>query len=95
MMKFRLRELLEREGAPTQSELARRIGMPRQQVNRLVNDGIKRIDLDTLDRIYRALGCESVDELILHLPPAADPPDSGEASASQPSPAKATGPRGA
>ena len=78
MMKFRLRELLEREGAPTQSELARRIGMPRQQVNRLVNGGIKRIDLDTLDRIYRALGCESVEELILHVPPAADPPDSGE-----------------
>ena len=86
MMKFRLRELLEREGAPTQSDLARRIGMPRQQVNRLVNGGIKRIDLDTLDRIYRALGCESVDELILHVPPEADPPDSGEPSTSELSP---------
>ena len=68
MMKFRLKELLERKGAPTQSELARRIGMPRQQVNRLVRGEIKRIDLDTLDRIYRALGCESVDELIVHVP---------------------------
>ena len=86
MMKFRLRELLEREGAPTQSELARRIGMPRQQVNRLVNGGIKRIDLATLDRIYRALGCESVDELILHVPPGADPPDPGEPLAAEPSP---------
>ena len=86
MMKFRLRELLEREGAPTQSELARRIGMPRQQVNRLVNGGIKRIDLDTLDRIYRALGCESIDELILHVPPEANPPDSGEPLASELSP---------
>ena len=73
MMKFKLKELLGRPGAPTQAELARRIGVPRQQVNRLVNGDIERIDLKTLDRIYQALGCGSVEELIAYLP--ADTPD--------------------
>ena len=38
MMTFKLKEQLDRPGAPTQAELARRIGVPRQQINRLVND---------------------------------------------------------
>ena len=74
MMKFRLRELLARQDAPTQAELARKIGVPRQQINRLVKGDIERIDLKTLDRIYRALGCGSVDELIAYVP---DKPDLG------------------
>ena len=68
MMRFRLKDLLERPGAPSQAELARRIGMPRQQINRLVNGDIERIDLKTLDRIYTALGCRQVDELIAYEP---------------------------
>ena len=64
MMKFRLKQLLERPGAPSQAELARSIGVPRQQINRLVNGDIERIDLKTLDKLYEALGCDSVDELI-------------------------------
>jgi len=64
MMKFRLKERLARPGAPSQAQLARRIGVPRQQINRLVNGDIERIDLKTLDRIYTALGCRSVEELI-------------------------------
>jgi DNA-binding Xre family transcriptional regulator len=69
MMKFRLKELLERPGAPSQAELARRLGVPRQQVNRLVNGDIERVDLKTLDRLYEALGCTSVDDLISYRPP--------------------------
>lgn len=72
MMRFRLRELLDRPGAPSQAELARRLGVPRQQVNRLVNGQIERIDLKTLDRLYEALGCRSVDELIAYEPPPRD-----------------------
>ena len=68
MMRFRLKELMESPGAPTQAALARRIGVPRQQVNRLVKGEIERIDLKTLDRIYKALGCRSVDELIAFEP---------------------------
>ena len=64
MMKFRLKQLLERPGAPSQAELARSIGVPRQQINRLVNGDIERIDLKTLDKLYEALDCDSVDELI-------------------------------
>lgn len=71
-MKFRLKELLERSGAPSQAELARRIGVPRQQVNRLVNGDIERVDLKTLDRLYVALGCRSVDDLIAFAPDRAD-----------------------
>ena len=52
MMKFRLQELLARPGAPSQAELARSIGVPRQQINRLVRGDIERIDLKTLDRLY-------------------------------------------
>lgn len=69
MMIFRLKELLERPGAPSQAELARRLGVPRQQVNRLVNGDIERVDLKTLDRLYEALGCTSVDDLISYRPP--------------------------
>ncbi len=66
MMNFRLKELLERAGAPSQAELARRLGVPRQQVNRLVNRDIERIDLKTLNSLYEALGCRSVDNLIAY-----------------------------
>jgi len=73
MMRFKLKELLDRRGGPSQAELARRIGVPRQQVNRLVNGDVERIDLKTLDRLYTALGCRSVDELIEYTPPHPDP----------------------
>ena len=73
MMTFKLKEQLDRPGAPTQAELARRIGVPRQQINRLVNGDIERIDLKTLDRIYWALGCRSVEELIGYEPEEPDP----------------------
>lgn len=76
-MKFRLKQLLERPGAPSQAELARSIGVPRQQINRLVNGDIERIDLKTLDKLYEALGCSSVDELIEYTQaPARRDPDS-------------------
>lgn len=68
MMKFRLKDLLERPGSPSQAELARKIGVPRQQINRLVNGDIERIDLKTLDRIYTALGCRDIAELISYEP---------------------------
>lgn len=64
MIRFRLKELMDRPGAPSQAELARKVGVPRQQVNRLVNGDIERIDLKTLDRLYVALGCRSVEDLL-------------------------------
>lgn len=67
-MRLKLKELLDERGGPSQAELARRIGVPRQQVNRLVNGEVERIDLKTLDRLYVALGCRSVDELIEYTP---------------------------
>lgn len=72
MMRLKLKELLDERGGPSQAELARRIGVPRQQVNRLVNGDVERIDLKTLDRLYTALGCRSVDELIQYAPPQPD-----------------------
>ncbi|MFC1526388.1 helix-turn-helix domain-containing protein [Candidatus Latescibacterota bacterium] len=68
MMRFKLRELLERPGSPSQAQLARSVGMPRQQINRLVNGDVTRIDLRTLDRVYRALDLGSVEELIEYVP---------------------------
>jgi len=68
MMRLRLKDLLAERGGPSQAELARRIGVPRQQVNRLVNGEVERVDLKTLDRLYVALGCRSLDELIEYAP---------------------------
>ena len=68
MMRFRLKELLEFPGAPSQAELARRLDVPRQQINRLVNGNIERIDLKTLDKLYQALDCRSVEDLIEYVP---------------------------
>ena len=68
MVRFRLKELMERPGAPSQSELARRLQVPRQQVNRLVKRDIERIDLKTLDGLYNALGCNSIGDLLEHVP---------------------------
>ena len=68
MIRFKLRELLEQPGHPSQAELARRMQMSRQQVNRLVNGDIGRVDLKTLDRLCRALRCRSIEELIEYRP---------------------------
>ena len=68
MIRFKLKELLERPGYPPQAELARRMQMSRQQVNRLVNGDIGRFDLKTLDRLCRALRCRSIEELIEYRP---------------------------
>lgn len=68
MVRFRLKELMDRPGAPSQSELARRLQVPRQQVNRLVKRDIERIDLKTLDGLYNALGCSSIGDLLEHVP---------------------------
>ncbi len=68
MIQFRLKELMERAGAPSQAELARKIGVPRQQVNRLVNGDIERIDLKTLDKLFVALGCRNMEDLLRYTP---------------------------
>jgi DNA-binding Xre family transcriptional regulator len=68
MVRFRLKELMERPGAPSQSELARRLRVPRQQVNRLVKRDIERIDLKTLDGLYHALGCAGIGDLLEYVP---------------------------
>lgn len=59
---FRLPELMK-ERKIKQVELARRMGVHKQTVNRLAG-GARQIDLDTLARLCDALGVEPQDILV-------------------------------
>ena len=56
-LSLRIRELRTAKGW-TQTELARRAKIRRATVNRIENDHIKSIDLEVLEKLARALGCD-------------------------------------
>ena len=56
-LRIRIREFRDTLGW-TQAELAERAGIRRATVNRIENAHVKAIDLDVLDKLARALGCE-------------------------------------
>ena len=60
MVRFRLRRLLEKAGI-SQGELSRRSGISLSTVNRIATNSTTRVDLETLDRLSEALGCEPGD----------------------------------
>ena len=60
MVRFRLRRLLAKAGM-SQGELSRRSGVSLSTVNRVATNNTTRVDLDTLDRLSEALGCEPGD----------------------------------
>ena len=55
--RFRLGELLEERGM-SQSELARRSGITFATINAMTRNRTTGVQLDTLDRLARALGVE-------------------------------------
>jgi putative transcriptional regulator len=63
--RFRLQELLDREESPvkSQSELARKSGVSLVTINAIANQRTTRVDLNTLDKLSKALGCEPGDLL--------------------------------
>ncbi|NKB68718.1 MAG: helix-turn-helix domain-containing protein [Candidatus Latescibacteria bacterium] len=61
-IRFILKERMQAKGL-SQTQLAQRCQVKKQQINRLVKGNIERIDLTTLSRLYTALGCRSLDEL--------------------------------
>ena len=63
MVRFRLRRFLKRH-AMSQGELSRRSGVSIATVNRIATNSTRRVDLDTLDRLSAALGCEPGDLLV-------------------------------
>lgn len=58
--RFRLRRLLKKAGM-SQGELSRTSGVSLSTVNRLATNATSRVDLETLDRLSAALGCEPGD----------------------------------
>jgi DNA-binding Xre family transcriptional regulator len=64
--RFRLAELLSRppeEGGMSQSELARRSKVSLVTINSIANNRTRRVDLDTLDALAKALDVEPGDLL--------------------------------
>ena len=68
MVRLRVAELLQERGM-SQAELARLSGLPRSNINRLVNhpDAIAKIGLGTIDAICRVFGVQ-VNKLLEYLP---------------------------
>ena len=62
MTRFRLRKLLSNKGM-SQGELSRQSGVSLSTVNRIATNSTSRVDLDTLDKLSRVLGCEPGDLL--------------------------------
>lgn len=60
MIKLRIREIAESKKM-SQVDLARRSGITAQQINRYWNYPMKRVELDALEDIARALGVRFVD----------------------------------
>ena len=60
MVRFRLRRLLKKAGM-SQGELSRTSGVSLSTVNRIATNSTSRVDLQTLDRLSLALGCEPGD----------------------------------
>ncbi len=60
---IRLREARERAGL-TQVELAEASGIPQSTISRLETGYTRAVDLDTLDRLARALGLKSAGRLL-------------------------------
>lgn len=46
------------------SDVAEMSGLARNTVTELYHDRAKRVDLETLDKLCKALECESLDEII-------------------------------
>jgi transcriptional regulator with XRE-family HTH domain len=56
-LSLRIREVRQVKGW-TQAELARRAGIRRATVNRIENARVKAIDLEVLEKLAKALGCD-------------------------------------
>ncbi len=57
-LSLRIREVRQVKGW-TQAELARRAGIRRATVNRIENARVKAIDLEVLEKLAKALGCDA------------------------------------
>jgi len=65
-----LRELMQREGIKTQTELAGRIGLTVTSLNRLVKRRRKGMDSTTIDKLCRELNAQPGDFLYYEPDPA-------------------------
>jgi len=69
VVKWRVREIAERRGITTASDLAHRAGVNKNTAGALWNGRSLRADLDTLAKLCKALGC-TTEELLEYLPDA-------------------------
>ncbi len=60
MIRLRIQELAERQKM-SQMDLSRKSGITPQQINRYWNYPMKRVELDALEDIARALGVRFID----------------------------------
>lgn len=63
MIRFKVYEMMARRGIKTRKQLAEFAGIHQTHIGKIVDGRVKRIDVETLDGLCRALQCQPSDLL--------------------------------
>ena len=63
MIRFRVYEMMARRGIKTRKQLAASASIHQTHIGRIIDGRVKRIDVETLDGLCRALQCQPSDLL--------------------------------
>lgn len=66
-MKFKVEELMKKRGFETQLSLAEAAGIHPTRIGPIIHGTVRRIDVETLDKLCRSLKCQPND-LIEYIP---------------------------
>ena len=61
MMKFKIYEMMAKRGIKTRKHLAEITGIHQTNIGKIVDGKVKRMDIDTLEGLCRALDCQPGD----------------------------------
>lgn len=67
MMRFKVYEMMAKRGVKTRKKLAEMVGIHQTNIGKIVDGNVKRIDVETLEGLCRALECQPSD-LIEYIP---------------------------
>lgn len=62
-MHFKVYEMMAKRGIKTRKALAEMVGIHQTNIGKIVDGDVKRIDVDTLEGLCRALDCQPSDLL--------------------------------